>query len=145
MKASLLLIVLISIASCSSPSVKKFKKEHAPIVFQSSSNYLDTTNLLKGKMTKCYPQNNAGMGQVEQTVGSIDEKKKLGTVYYEVESELSGHNYLFYIEILNKDEQSSEVHLHGKGDLFRKTKDLEKNINKWLKGKTGICRGNLKV
>jgi hypothetical protein len=145
MKASLLLIFLISIASCSSPSVKKFKKDHAPIIIQSKTNYIETTNLLKNKMTKCYPQQNAGMGQVEQTVGSVDEKNQLGTVYYEVESELSGHNYLFYVEVLNKDENSSEVHLHGKGDLFRKTKDLAKNIKKWLKGETGICRGNLKV
>lgn len=130
------LLMLLLLTACATMSEGEYKRTYPLADFNSSKSAQDTYQLLKDKMTKCYPQSDYPTYQM--TTGEFDQEKEKGTIRYKVDNQTAGSKILVLVEVA-KNDQGSLVKTFSRGDLFHAASVYRHQIQKWLDGKKVDC------
>jgi hypothetical protein len=134
----ILMLILLTLASCSSITEGKYKKKYHVEDYQTTMESSVVHALLKAKMKACYPQSD--YPSYEKTISEFDVGNLEGTISYVVDKQSLGPRTLLLVEVINDPKTSgSVVKIFAKGDLFRPASVYKHQVHKWITGKKVDC------
>ncbi|MDA9793355.1 hypothetical protein N9B72_02100, partial [Bacteriovoracaceae bacterium] len=111
--------------------------------FISNQSSNETYGYFSKKMEQCFKRSGSSGSTIETGMFYVfDKKNEIGTMIYGVKQNGEMDTIIHLLDFIPINEKSSKVILHSKGDLFRGTKEIEKNLPLWLDQKKGKCRGS---
>lgn len=137
-------LILLTLIACSGMSEGRYRKEFHQADYATTKSPVETYQLIKDKMTKCYPQSDYPM--FEKTVANFNEAKSTGSISYQVDNQSLGPKMMVLVDVLPKAEGSgSLVKIYAKGDLTQSASGYKHDVFKWLEGKKVDCDARGKI
>ena len=136
------LLLPFLLVACGTVSPKKFREDHFLQDYQVAAESSQIYKLLYEKMDRCYERKQSDSLE-EGIFGSFNPQLNAGSLWLAVRDRRNlQSDVVIHLLDVRAEGSGTKVLLYSKDDLFRSAQELQKNLPKWLAGKTGRCRGN---